>query len=138
MLCSSTEVLLHKVLFTQRVLVMCKWSLSVSGVYAEVDVISRWSLAGLLEVEVTSRKPRDDLPDYSQQGGYVEEAYIVNGVLDPRVGREISLEKACRSVIGPLYKDYYKSNHTNSLSVSSQHKVLFYFLICGNIFYKKV
>ena len=59
-------------------------------------IYSNVTLTGFLEVEVSSRKPREDLPDYSQEGGYVEEAYIVNGVLDPRVGREISLEKACR------------------------------------------
>ena len=55
-------------------------------------------LVGYMKVEVKERKPRltNGTVTSADGMGYVNEAYVVNGVLDPRVGREVSLEKACR------------------------------------------
>ena len=54
--------------------------------------------AGFLKVDIAERKPRFTNGDVRSQDvtdGYLEEAYVVNGVLDPRVGREVTLDKAC-------------------------------------------
>ena len=54
--------------------------------------------AGFLKVDIAERKPRfanGDVRSQDVTDGYLEEAYVVNGVLDPRVGREVTLDKAC-------------------------------------------
>ena len=80
-------------------------------------------------MEISSRKPR--LMNGTTQGdtpmGYVDEAYLVSGVLDPRVGREVTLDKACR--MGLIDRDrgiyiYPITNKEIELGVAIQRGLL--------------